>query len=80
VKEKTLAAYRAGLRQVVLPSGNRRDLRDVPDDVREGMTFHFVERMDQVFDLALTGDPTNQAARLPVLTEATGERQAASEA
>jgi ATP-dependent Lon protease len=80
VKEKTLAAYRAGLRQVVLPAGNRRDLRDVPDDVREGMTFHFVERMDQVFDLALTGDPTNQAARLPVLTEATGERQAASEA
>jgi ATP-dependent Lon protease len=80
VKEKTLAAYRAGLRQVVLPAGNRRDLRDVPPDVREGMTFHFVDRMDEVFDIALTGDPTNQAARLPVLTEATGERQAASEA
>ena len=85
VKEKTLAAYRAGLRQVILPTGNRRDLRDVPADVREGMTFHFVDRMDEVFDIALTGDPANRAATLPVLTEATddhgsGERQAASEA
>jgi ATP-dependent Lon protease len=85
VKEKTLAAYRAGLRQVILPTGNRRDLRDVPADVREGMTFHFVDRMDEVFDIALTGDPANRAATLPLLTEATddhgsGERQAAAEA
>jgi ATP-dependent Lon protease len=85
VKEKTLAAYRAGLRQVILPTGNKRDLREVPADVREGMTFHFVDRMDDVFDLALTGDPTNRAARLPVRTEKTedhnsGERQAAAEA
>jgi ATP-dependent Lon protease len=85
VKEKTLAAYRAGLRRVILPTGNRRDLRDVPADVREGMIFHFVDRMDEVFDIALTGDPANRAATLPVRTEATddhgsGERQAASEA
>jgi ATP-dependent Lon protease len=83
VKEKTLAAYRAGLRQVILPTGNKRDLREVPADVREGMTFHFVDRMDEVFDLALTGDPNNRAARLPVRTEKTedlgsGERQAAA--
>ncbi|HET7322531.1 MAG TPA: S16 family serine protease, partial [Longimicrobiaceae bacterium] len=39
VKEKTLAAYRAGIREMLLPAGNDRDLRDVPDDVREGMTF-----------------------------------------
>ncbi|HUE97367.1 MAG TPA: S16 family serine protease, partial [Longimicrobiaceae bacterium] len=53
VKEKTLAAYRAGLRQVVLPTGNERDLRDVPQDVREGMRFHFVQHMDEVFQIAL---------------------------
>ena len=53
VKEKTLAAYRAGLREIVLPTGNERDLRDVPEDVRAGMVFRTVERMDQVFDLAL---------------------------
>ncbi|HEX2090999.1 MAG TPA: endopeptidase La [Longimicrobiaceae bacterium] len=53
VKEKTLAAYRAGLREVILPQGNERDLRDVPEDVRSGMKFDFVERMDEIFDLTL---------------------------
>jgi ATP-dependent Lon protease len=57
VKEKVLAAYRAGITQVILPAGNKRDLRDVPTDVREGMEFHYVERMDQIFDLALLGEP-----------------------
>jgi ATP-dependent Lon protease len=53
VKEKVLAAHRAGLRDIILPRGNERDLRDVPADVREGINFHFVERMDQVIELAL---------------------------
>jgi ATP-dependent Lon protease len=57
VKEKVLAAYRAGLREVILPEGNERDLRDVPDDVREHMRFHFVSRMDEVLDLALLQRP-----------------------
>lgn len=57
LKEKVLAAYRAGITEVILPTGNERDLRDVPDDVREKMTFHGVDRMDQVFDLALLGEP-----------------------
>ena len=57
VKEKVLAAYRAGITEVILPSGNRRDLRDVPADVRDRMKFHYVERMDQVFDVALLGEP-----------------------
>jgi ATP-dependent Lon protease len=60
VKEKTLAAYRAGLREVVLPTGNEKDLRDVPEDVRTGMTFHFVDHMDEIFKLALL----EQAARM----------------
>lgn len=53
VREKTLAAYRAGIRHVILPTGNERDLRDVPTDIREGMTFHFVDHMDEVFEIAL---------------------------
>ncbi|MFL5386266.1 MAG: endopeptidase La [Longimicrobiaceae bacterium] len=57
VKEKVLATYRAGIGNVILPAGNRRDLRDVPADVREGMSFHYVERMDQIFELALLGPP-----------------------
>ena len=53
VKEKVLAAHRAGLRDVILPRGNERDLRDVPADVRAAIRFHFVERMDEVVELAL---------------------------
>lgn len=66
VKEKILAAYRAGIRHVILPSGNERDLRDVPADVSEGMHFHFVDRMEDVFRIALldaqaTADGAGQA-------------------
>ena len=57
VKEKTLAAYRAGVFDVILPRGNQRDLRDVPVDIREKITFHFVDRMDQVIRLALIDAP-----------------------
>ncbi len=53
VKEKILAAYRAGLREVILPIGNQKDLREVPDEVRKSMAFTFVGTMDEVLRLAL---------------------------
>jgi len=53
LKEKVLAAYRAGLREVILPKSNEKDLRDIPDEVKSNMAFRFVERMDEVFKLAL---------------------------
>jgi ATP-dependent Lon protease len=53
VKEKTLAAYRAGLREVIMPKGNEKDLRDVPEQVRQNMTFTFVSSMDEVLRVAL---------------------------
>jgi len=53
VKEKTLAAYRSGLREVILPAGNQKDLRDVPDEVRKNMAFTFVSTMDEIFRHAL---------------------------
>jgi ATP-dependent Lon protease len=53
VKEKVLAAYRAGLREVILPKANEKDLRDVPDEVRTNMTFTFVQSMDDVLRVAL---------------------------
>jgi ATP-dependent Lon protease len=83
VKEKVLAAYRSGITHVALPAGNKRDLRDVPTDVREGMEFHYVERMDQIFDLALLGEPrplvlAGEGEAAPLRREP--ERQAAREA
>jgi len=53
VKEKVLAAYRAGLREVMLPKGNEKDLRDIPEEVKATMAFTFVSTMDEVLRLAL---------------------------
>jgi ATP-dependent Lon protease len=54
VKEKILAAHRAGIRTVILPEENRKDLEDVPDNVRDEMTFEHVRHIDEVLQLALT--------------------------
>jgi ATP-dependent Lon protease len=61
VKEKILAAYRAGLREVILPKSNEKDLRDVPVEVKQNMAFTFVERMDEVLHLALLPAPLGVA-------------------
>ncbi len=53
VKEKVLAAYRAGLRQLIMPKSNEKDLRDVPDEAKKQIAFHFVATMDEVLRLAL---------------------------
>jgi ATP-dependent Lon protease len=53
VKEKVLAAKRAGIDTVILPRRNEKDLEDVPPSAREAMQFHFVETMDEVLELAL---------------------------
>jgi len=79
VKEKTLAAYRAGLREVILPTGNERDLRDVPEDVRAGMTFHFADRMDEIFDLTLLEKEARQQRRRGLSSRGGNEPRAASE-
>jgi len=53
VKEKVLAARRAGITTVILPKRNEKDMEDVPANVRQEMQFRFVETMDDVLDLAL---------------------------
>jgi ATP-dependent Lon protease len=56
-----LAAHAAGLTDVILPERNRGDLDDVPEDVREKMTFHPVMTIDEVLSLAL--EPASVAVR-----------------
>jgi ATP-dependent Lon protease len=70
VKEKVLAAYRAGLREVLMPKANEKDLRDIPDEVRQSMTFTFISSMDEVLHLALLPQPESLLA--DVLTEPDG--------
>jgi len=62
VKEKVLAAYRAGIRQVLMPKSNEKDLRDVPQEVRDHMVFTFVEKMDEVLHLALLPKAASEIA------------------
>jgi ATP-dependent Lon protease len=48
LKEKVLAARRAGIKRVIVPRGNQKDLRDLPDDVRNEMEFIFADRVRDV--------------------------------
>ncbi len=57
LKQKVLAAHAAGLTDVILPERNRPDLDDVPEAVREQMTFHPVMSLREVLDVALEPDP-----------------------
>ena len=62
VKQKVLAAQRAGCTEVVLPERNRPDLDDVPESVRQAMTFHFVTHVAELLDLVLEPMEAAQAA------------------
>jgi ATP-dependent Lon protease len=53
LKEKLLAAHRAGLFEVILPQDNEKDLAEVPENLRSAMKMHFVDTMDQVLAVAL---------------------------
>lgn len=57
LKEKTLAAKRAGIKQVIVPKRNERDLPDIPQEVRDTLKFHFVDNIDQVLKIALVESP-----------------------
>ncbi len=61
IKEKVLAAHRAGLEAVILPKLNEKDLEDIPDEVRQSLKFVLVDQIDRVFETALT--PDGQAQR-----------------
>jgi ATP-dependent Lon protease len=60
IKEKVLAAKRAGIRAVILPQKNEKDLEEVSEQVKKEMKFHFVQRMDEVIKLALKPGTTKR--------------------
>ena len=61
VKQKVLAAHRAGLKEVILPKRNEGDLDDVPEQVREEIAFHPVESIDEVLAIALEREEAGAA-------------------
>ena len=65
VKEKVLAAHRAGTRTVLLPRDNEKDLSEIPENIQEDLAIRFVETMDEVLDLALERKIEGMAALAP---------------
>jgi ATP-dependent Lon protease len=66
IKEKILAAHRAGIKRVILPERNQKDIIDVPEQARREMELVFVKRMDEVLPLALTEVP-DSVKQMPTL-------------
>jgi ATP-dependent Lon protease len=63
VKEKVLAAHRAGIKTIIMPEWNRKDLEDIPKNVEKDIRFHFVEKMSDVLHLALQNKKTRSASK-----------------
>jgi len=64
VKDQVLAAHRAGIREVILPARNERDLDEVPDEVKNELRVHFVQRIDEILPLVLRApEPSDDADR-----------------
>ncbi|MEM6929870.1 MAG: S16 family serine protease, partial [Myxococcota bacterium] len=63
VKEKVLAAHRAGIKTVILPEKCRKDLVEVPDEIQGDLEFKFVNRMEEVLELALGADQIAEVRR-----------------
>ncbi len=76
IKEKVLAARRAGITDVVMPRQNARDLVDVPQALRDQLTYHFVDNADEVLALALGLEPAPAPAPAAAPSEAPAETPA----
>jgi ATP-dependent Lon protease len=78
LKEKVLGAHRAGIKHIILPKANEADMEDIPEEVREQLTFHPVETLDEVFRIALL--PPEGAAAGSVRTTMMEEMEEAAAA
>ena len=63
IKEKVLAAHRAGLKTIIMPKNNKKDLEEIPAKTRQDLKFIFVENMDEVLNRALVNSPIKISRR-----------------
>jgi len=63
IKEKFLAAHRAGVREIVMPRRNEKDLADIPEEIRRQIRFHLVDHMDEVLDIVFPEVPKKPAKK-----------------
>jgi ATP-dependent Lon protease len=64
VKEKVLAAHRAGIRRIILPKENQKDLTELPEHVRQTLEFVYVERIDEALLAAITTTDTHNEQKV----------------
>ncbi|MBN2071317.1 MAG: endopeptidase La [Candidatus Krumholzibacteriota bacterium] len=55
IKDKVIAAHRAGIRTIIIPSSNRKELEDIPEKIKNEVTFEMIDRVDQAIEMALCG-------------------------
>ena len=72
IKEKVLAAHRAGLKKVILPKENEKDLEEIPEEIREKLQFVPIDNVDQVLEMVLepgtrrdSAGPTRSSRKTP---------------
>ena len=69
IKEKILAAKRAGITDIIMCRENKKNIEEIPDIYLEGLTFHYVENIKEVFDIALTNEMVENPVILSVEDE-----------
>ena len=70
VKEKVTAAHRSGIKTIILPDHNRKDLEDIPEHIKKDLEFHFAKEMMDVIDVALPGlNGRNKSKKSPAKTK-----------
>jgi len=63
IKEKVIAANRAGIREIILPRLNEKDLEEIPKRILKGMRFRFIDRVDEGVSLALVAERAPRASQ-----------------
>ena len=66
IKEKILAAKRAGIKEIILSEQNRKDVEEIKPIYRQGLTFHYVKTMEQVLDIALLNEKVDNPLKIGI--------------
>jgi len=74
IKEKILAAKRAGIKEIILPKENEKDILEIKEIYRKGLKFHFVETMDNVLDIALLKEKVDKPLKIGILKKQKSNR------
>lgn len=64
IREKILAAKRAGIKEIILCSENRRDIEEIPAEYLKGLTFHYVDNITEVWNIALLSEKVSNALEI----------------